>query len=60
MIFQKGSVSSHRTALTLLLSSWILSLLLALPPLFGWGAYLPESAGIRQEQRRQQMSSVII
>ena len=36
--------------MTLVVISWAMSLMLAIPPLIGWGAYLPESAGIRSAE----------
>ena len=41
-----GKVSSYKTATKLLSAIWLYSLILALPPLFGWGRYVPELSGL--------------
>ena len=52
LVYQDGMLNSRQTTVMLVLVSWIISLVLAIPPLIGWGQYLPESAGIRQVHRR--------
>jgi hypothetical protein len=34
----------------LIVVSWVWSLLLSIPPLFGWGKFVPESNGMRYVQ----------
>ena len=49
-IFRFGNtsenVSSHGQAAKIILGIWLYSLGLSLPPLFGWGRYVPELSGL--------------
>ena len=41
-----GKVTKYYTALKIVLSIWAYSLALSLPPLAGWGRYVPELSGL--------------
>ena len=41
-----GKVTKYCTALKIVLSIWVYSLALSLPPLVGWGRYVPELSGL--------------
>ena len=41
-----GKVSSFKTAIQIMSAIWLYSLILSLPPLFGWGRYVPELSGL--------------
>ena len=41
-----GKISSFTTAIKVISAIWIYSLALALPPIFGWGRYVPELSGL--------------
>ena len=41
-----GNVSSYRTVGTIICGIWLYSFALSLPPLFGWGRYVPEISGL--------------
>ena len=49
-IFQSGNfaenVNSYKTATKIVCLIWLYSLALTLPPLFGWGRYVPELSGV--------------
>ena len=42
----KFSLNSYATTWIIISSAWILSLMTALPPLFGWAYYAPETSGM--------------
>ena len=37
----------YQVVLMMIAHGWVWSILLALPPLLGWGSYLPEESGMR-------------
>ena len=41
-----GKISSFRSAVKVITILWVYSLTLALPPIFGWGRYVPELSGL--------------
>ena len=41
-----GKVSSYRSSLKLVSVTWLYSFTLSLPPIFGWGKYVPELSGL--------------
>ena len=41
-----GKVSSFYEATKLILVLWVLSAALSVPPLLGWGRYIPEFSGL--------------
>ena len=41
-----GKISSFATAFKITAAIWIYSLALSMPPLFGWGRYIPEVSGL--------------
>ena len=41
-----GKVSSYQEAFKIITIVWLLSLVLTLPPLLGWGRYIPEFSGL--------------
>ena len=41
-----GKISSFSTAFKITAAIWIYSLSLSVPPLFGWGRYIPEVSGL--------------
>ena len=41
-----GKVSSYRSSLKLVSVTWLYSLTLSVPPIFGWGKYVPELSGL--------------
>ena len=41
-----GKVSSFYTAAKILLTVWLCAFSLSLPPLMGWGRYVPEMSGL--------------
>ena len=41
-----GKVSSYQEAFKIITIIWLLSLVLTLPPLLGWGRYIPEFSGL--------------
>ena len=41
-----GKISSFKSAVKVITLLWAYSLALALPPLFGWGRYVPELSGL--------------
>ena len=41
-----GKISSLGTALKITVAIWLYSMCLSLPPLFGWGRYIPEVSGL--------------
>ena len=41
-----GKVSSFQTAAKILVVVWLCALSLSLPPLIGWGRYVPEMSGL--------------
>ena len=41
-----GKISSFATAFKITTAIWIYSLALSMPPLFGWGRYIPEVSGL--------------
>ena len=41
-----GKVSSYHEAFKIITIIWLLSLVLTLPPLLGWGRYIPEFSGL--------------
>ena len=45
-----GKVSSFSTCRKIITAIWLYSLVLSLPPVFGWGSYVPELSGLGQEQ----------
>ena len=42
-----GAIADRLSSYTVIAIVWILSLSIALPPLFGWSYYAPEDNGIR-------------
>ena len=41
-----GKVSSYKTSIKIVCATWLYSLTLTLPPIFGWGRYVPELSGL--------------
>ena len=41
-----GKVTSFKISLKIVSTSWLYSLALSLPPVFGWGKYVPELSGL--------------
>ena len=41
-----GKLSSFQSSVKFITFVWVYSLTLALPPLFGWGRYVPELSGL--------------
>jgi hypothetical protein len=41
-----GKLSSYMSATKILGFVWLYSLALSIPPVFGWGKYLPEISGL--------------
>ena len=41
-----GKISSFKASLKIISTAWLYSLILSLPPLFGWGKYVPELSGL--------------
>ena len=37
----------YKTVPMMIISCWVWSVILAIPPLLGWGRYLPEDNGMR-------------
>ena len=44
-----GGIADRLSSYTVIAIVWVMSLLMALPPLFGWSYYAPEDNGIRLE-----------
>ncbi len=44
---QGGLLTGRQTAIFLIAFNWLWSLVFAIPPLIGWGLFLPESSGLR-------------
>ena len=41
-----GKISSYVSATKIISCVWLYSMALSLPPVFGWGRYLPEISGL--------------
>ena len=41
-----GKISSFSTCRKIITAIWLYSLVLSLPPVFGWGSYVPELSGL--------------
>ena len=55
-----GKISSFSTAFKITAAIWIYSLSLSVPPLFGWGRYIPEVSGLGYVEAILQSSLDII
>ena len=47
MLLQGNRKYLYQIVPMMITHGWVWSLILALPPLFGWGSYLPEESGMR-------------
>jgi hypothetical protein len=43
----KGRLNSRVVVYCLIVLSWVWSIIISLPPLFGWSKFVPESNGMR-------------